>query len=324
MPAYIPEYTVTNQILNSIAGIEYAKAIIESTTILPNWQKQLETEAKARTIAFSLQRYGLNVQYEDVKKRLNKMPVKVPSYVDRYITALNKVDEFSSSKDFDENDIRRLYQILTGKMNFRTRQVQNAVFPEEILAEMTKLLDWHNSLDARETHPVAVTAILKGKIEHIRPFDDASSIVSDLVALLSLRSRNYHILNYYALEEYYYFTQRDHDNILLDAHMNDDYTKWLEYFTEGFNREISNISEHVKIMARDTKLVKAAPNMRLTERQQRIVTYLQDYGMLQNKDFATVFPGISEDTVLRELKALVTKGVVTKRGSTKSSRYELT
>lgn len=69
-----PEYTITSQILKNIASVEYSKAIVETTTILQNWQNKLETEAKARSIAFSLQKTGLNIRFENVKKFLNKMP----------------------------------------------------------------------------------------------------------------------------------------------------------------------------------------------------------------------------------------------------------
>lgn len=323
MASFIPEYTITSHILKNISGIEYSKAIVETTAILPNWQNQLIIEAKARTIAFSLQRFGLNIHVDNVKKRLNRMPAQLPKEVDKYIEALAKVEEFAKIRDFEEDEVKVIEEIFTGKKSYRTSYIAGTVHPEEILAEMTKLLDWNNSLDARETHPVITSALLKAQLEYINPFDKTTSLISDIITILSLKTGNYHILSYYSLEEYYFHTQRDYQNILKDAFENDDFTRWLEYFTEGFNREITNIAENVKIMARDTKLVKAAPNMRLTERQQRVVTYLQDYGMLQNKDFSAIFPDISEDTVLRELKALMKKGVVVKRGSTKSSRYEL-
>jgi DeoR/GlpR family transcriptional regulator of sugar metabolism len=77
------------------------------------------------------------------------------------------------------------------------------------------------------------------------------------------------------------------------------------------------------LLARDTKLAKATGRVKLSGRQQRIVEHLQDYGILQNKDFALIFPDVSEDSILRDLKALIAEGIVVKNGSTKSSRYEL-
>ena len=61
----------------------------------------------------------------------------------------------------------------------------------------------------------------------------------------------------------------------------------------------------------------------LTDRQIKIIEYLQDVGYLQNKLFQNVFPDISEDTVLRDLQELISKGLIRKVGSTKSARYEI-
>ena len=86
--------------------------------------------------------------------------------------------------------------------------------------------------------------------------------------------------------------------------------------------EVSTVSQNVKLLAKDTKIAKATEN-KSNSRQERIIEYLQDYGVLQNKDFSTLFPDISEDTILRDLKTLVDMDIVQKLGSTKSSRYEL-
>jgi len=44
---------------------------------------------------------------------------------------------------------------------------------------------------------------------------------------------------------------------------------------------------------------------------------------MQNKDFPKLFPGVSEDSILRDIKVLLNQGIVVKTGSTKSSMYEL-
>ena len=102
-----------------------------------------------------------------------------------------------------------------------------------------------------------------------------------------------------------------------------DFTTWLEYFSEGMAAQVATTAEKAKLFAKDTKLAKASGRIYLTPRQERIVEYLQDYGILQNKQFPTLFPYISEDSVLRDLKKLIDSGIVVKRGSTKLSRYEL-
>ncbi len=102
-----------------------------------------------------------------------------------------------------------------------------------------------------------------------------------------------------------------------------DYTQWIEYFSEAFATQASTAQEKVKLLAKDTKVAKASGRNKLSPRQERIVEHLQDYGLLQNSDFTKLFPEKSGDSILRDLKALLDKGIVKKMGSTKSSRYEL-
>ena len=55
----------------------------------------------------------------------------------------------------------------------------------------------------------------------------------------------------------------------------------------------------------------------------KIVEFIQENGFLQNKSFFELFPMISEDTVLRELKDLIKKGIIKKEGTTKGVHYVL-
>ena len=53
----------------------------------------------------------------------------------------------------------------------------------------------------------------------------------------------------------------------------------------------------------------------------RIVEYLTDTGSGVMKDLKTVLPMVSEDTILRDMKALLSHGIIKKEGTTKASRY---
>ena len=186
-----------------------------------------------------------------------------------------------------------------------------------------ELTDWFNSLDGKETHPVIVASILKIQLESILPFEQANFLVSNSVVRLILNSGGYSFKNYLSLEEGYSNTKREYEKLSQSCDSEEELTKWIEYFTDIVSSELSNVKEKVLLLARDTKVAKVSGRISLTSRQERIVEFLQDYGQIQNKDFAKVFPGVSEDSVLRDLKALLTKKIIVKNGSTKSSRYEL-
>lgn len=320
----LPEYSITNNTLKNISNIEYAKSLIENTTLLPNWQKQLVKDARARTIYNSLLREGINVDMENIKRFVADLPAEPQIEVKDYENALKTVDKMAYRTELNESDIKKLYECFNSNALYRNKIIIGKVIPDEILAEVNETLDWYTSLDAKETHPLIVAAIFKAQIEYISPFETGNYLVSDLATKLILKMNRYDIKDACALEEYYVKTRRYYEEILGDALAQEDYTRWIEYFTEGFSREISMVAENVKLLARDTKIAKAAgEKVRLSERQEKIVEYLQDFGMLQNKDFGELFPRISEDTVLRELKGLIRKGIIAKRGRTKSSRYEL-
>src|SRR5205085_2564458 len=156
---YIPEYSISSKTLKNIANIEYGKAIIETSTILPHWQKQLEKEAQIRTISYSLQFLGLNTPYEAVKKFVDQLEKSTSTEIYNLNAALSEVDNISKSKDLDEEDFKLLHTILSKDLLpntkagvYRSTKIKGATDPEEILAEMVELMDWYNSLDAQETH----------------------------------------------------------------------------------------------------------------------------------------------------------------------------
>ena len=326
---FVPEYTITSEILKNIASIEYSKAIIESQTVLPHWEKQLQKEAKIRTIKYGLGSDGYVFDDTQIKKYLDKISKSASNEIKTFAKALETMKEISHNKEVDEVEIKDIHRKLTENLlpntkqgRYRSTKLENGTNPEEILAEIVELFDWYNSLDAQEAHPIITCGVILSQMEKIKPFDAMNSSIAKITTKLCLKVGGYGINDYYCLEEFFDKNKLEHAKALGTTE-DDDLTKWLEYFTDVMAREVSNIKEQVMLLARDTKLAKASGRIDLTERQERIVEFLQDYGLLQNRAFPKIFPGISEDSILRDLKLLVNKGIVVKRGKTKSSRYEL-
>ncbi len=321
---YVPEYTITKEILNNIALIEYGKGIIENTTILPNWEKQLEKEATKRIIQSTLEIENYNISAEVVKKFVDGISATKDPALNGLKDALEKIAKISFSREFEEDDIKDINKALTKSGRYRSKKELNGANPEEILAKMVELMDWYFSLDAKDTHPVILAGILKTNLEAILPFDSMNRATADLSVLLVLKTSGYGIKDYIAPHEY-------HKNTLIEYRIayesieksDDDLTDWLEYFTEGMANEVTKIKEQILLLARDTKVAKVSGRAQLTDRQERVIEFIQDYGLMQNKDFPKIFPNVSEDTVLRDIKVLMTEGIIVKKGKTKSSRYEL-
>lgn len=321
---FIPEYSITPKILKNISIIEYAKAVVENTPILPSWENQIKKEAKVLLLHTYLKSAGLNADILKVKSYLDNIEGNAPLEFRDLLNTINLIESLSEKKEFRETEIREIAKTLTHKGGYRDTKISDKPNPEELLAKIVQFFDWLQSLDGKETHPVIIAAVSRAFFEKIAPFKSFNHLISGFISILSLNTGGYDFKNMVCFEEYFEKTKREYENKLSELLLiSPDFTPWIEYFTEGISIAASNTKEKVKLLARDTKIAKATGRIKFSTRQERIVEYLQDYGILQNKDFAKVFPDISEDSILRDLKVLIEKGVVQKSGSTKSSLYEL-
>ncbi len=328
---FIPEYSITPKILASIAVIEYSKAIIDTTTILPSWERQLQKDARIKTIYAGNQLSNINTPYDSVKQNIEGTSMDPSIQILNFKKALDLMDEMEIRKDVEETDLNYIHQVLTEKILPRIKQgsvrahyADNKVNPEEILAHMVQIFEWVNSLEAKESHPIIVAAIMNAAIEMIQPYELYNTVVANLTAQLLLNIRGYRFKGFTSVPDCNNKSKKEYDQKInsLDA-LNPDFTAWIEFFADNVALEVSNLQEKIKLLAKDTKVAKAAGRNKLTSRQERIVEHLQDYGILQNKDFSRIFPDVSEDSVLRDMKKLIEMNIIKKTGSTKSSRYEL-
>ena len=328
---FLPEYSITSKTLSNISIIEYGKAIIENTTILTSWESQLKKEATIKIVHGSLNILGINTDQKTIKSSIEDINKAVDQETSNIIKATLLSEEISKNKEFEEVDLKYIHKTLTDGLipkvkqgSYRSSKIPGKTHPEEILAQVVSLFDWYNSLDARDTHHVVTAAIMKGCLEVIQPFEEMDEISSNLLTYVCLKTSGYGFKDFISIENYYKNTKSDYQYQVNSFDLKElDFTTWIEYFSEGLASEVSTISHNVRLLAKDTKIAKATGRVKISERQEKIVEYLQDYGMFQNKDFPRLFPNISEDTVLRDLKTLIDMDIIQKAGSTKSSRYEL-
>jgi predicted HTH transcriptional regulator len=67
--------------------------------------------------------------------------------------------------------------------------------------------------------------------------------------------------------------------------------------------------------------LKIGAQVALSARQMKLIEYLSDKGGGIMNELRDVLPMVSDDTILRDLKDLLKKGIIDKEGSTKASRY---
>lgn len=348
---YTPKYTISNKILKNIGAIEASKEVIESAPLVPTFQKQFQSDAVVRTVYHGTHIEGNDLTLLQTKKVLEGQEIygrpRDIQEVINYRNVTELLDELAFKRgDYEPEMLKEIHKLTVEKIVsnekigvFRTSQVVikdeatgSIIFQPPPFVEVPYLIKdlfaWLNSPEALEIHPVIKAGIVHYLLVAIHPFIDGNGRVSRAFATLVLIREGYDIKRFFSLEEHfdsdpaaYYeaIAQVDKQSKNIGAR---DLTPWLEYFTQVVATELVKIKEKVKKLSIDTRLrVKIGEQVSLSERQVRLFEYLSDQGSASMPELRKVLPMVSDDTILRDLRDLLDKGIIKKTGSTKASRY---
>lgn len=343
---FTPSYTITNKILNNISKIEATEEVIRHSPLLPLWEKQFKEDAIVRSSYHGTHIEGNMLHKDEAKdvllgKNVLGRPRDIQEVIN-YRKVIEFIDEEAKKKidKITEMLVKKLHRIIVEKIlpdeqagEFRTKQVVvknsqtgEVTFrppsPIEVPFLMREFLYWMNRDDRHEIHPVLKAGTVHHELVRIHPFIDGNGRVARVLATLILFLGGYDIRRFFSLEEYY-----DRDAVVYYQNLQEasagNLTTWLEYFTFGASFEFEKIKEKILKLSKDVKMKErfGGQQIYLTERQVKIIEYIQEIGYLQNQSFVTVFPDISEDSVLRDIQDLIQKKLLKKIGSTKAARY---
>ena len=344
---YAPNFTITNKLLRLIGTIEAAKEVIENSPLVPAWEAKFREEAIVRTV-----HHGTHIEGNELNKTEAEQVLAGGKIVGRdrdiqevlnYRNVLKFIEGYGKV-EISESVIKHIHELTTHHLladetigEYRHTQVvvKNSVTGEitfrpppavEVPFLMASFLEWLNTTGLDDIHAVLKAGITHYEVVRIHPFMDGNGRVARATATLVLFLNSYDIKRFFALEEYYDREPMAYYEALQSVGKHEgNVTTWLEYFVEGLAIELTRIKEKVKGLSTDLKIKKSlgGQQVALSERQIKIIEYIQESGFLQNKAFFELFPMVSEDTVLRELKDLLKKGIVVKEGTTKGARYVL-
>ncbi len=327
--------------------IESAREVIENAPLVPAWEAKFREDAMVRTVHHGTHIEGNELNYTEAEKVL--AGAKIVGRERDIQEVLNYRNVLQFIESYDNNEItqealKHMHALTVNRIlpdgavgEYRRTQVvvKNSqtgeiTFRPPPAVEIPFLLDaflrWVNGVSADDMHAVLKAGISHYELVRIHPFLDGNGRVARAAATLSLFKEGYDIKRFFSLEEYYDREPLAYYEALQSVGKADgNLTAWLEYFTEGLAIELTRIKEKVKSLSTDLKIKKSlgGQQLALSERQIKIVEFVQENGFLQNKTFFELFPMISEDTVLRELKDLIKKGILKKEGSTKGVKYIL-
>jgi hypothetical protein len=320
----LPDYTITNRILKNISEIERSRGYIENTFVLPFSRNSLKKESKEKKVYNLLLLEDYDVNLTDIKKHFDSISPHLDDEILKIIEVVSNLDQLSKMKLGWDKKFKNLSEKITDNdVAFRVKKIPNKLLPEEILAKISLITEWLNSDDAKNTHPLIVSGILLAELEIAHPYEKLSSLTSNLISEMFLISNNFDIVEIIPYQENFNLQRFKFNDAIEYIKKTEDYTEWLDFYLENILFQIQILKEKYELLEKQSKQQSIPNAEKLTLRQQRIYQYLLDYKFIQNSQFSLLFPDISEDSILRDLRVLGDLDLVVKTGKTKSSKYEL-
>ncbi len=348
---YAPKYLINNKILKNIGRIEACKEVVENAPLVPSFEKQFQSDAAIRTIHHGTHIEGNDLTLYQTKKILEGAEVYARARdiqeVINYRNVMRLLDELAVKRGgYDPDMLKDIHKLTVDRLVvpekigvFRTSEVVikeegtgRVIFSPPPFVEVPYLVEdffaWMNSPEGLEIHPVLRAGISHYILVAIHPFVEGNGRTVRAFSSLILMREGYNIKKFFSLEEHFDEDPADYYEAISSVDRQSpnigirDVTPWLEYFTSVVSTELEKVKDKVRKLSVDTRLkVKFGEQVALSERQMRLVEYISDQGSGGMFELKKVLPMVSEDTILRELKGLLDKGIIKKQGSTKASKY---
>lgn len=355
---YTPKYTITNRLLSLVGSVDAAREVITTAPLVPAWERKFQNEARLRTIHHGTHLEGNSLNLDQVEEIVSETKV-VETHIARdrdirevinyrevmdYIDYLKKELSNSPSPHITEAMFKEIHaKTVAGIMDdteaghYRTLKVviRNTTTGEitfrppepSLVAPLTAdFFSWMSSIEATATHPLLKAGILHAELVRIHPFIDGNGRATRALSLLLLLLEGYEIKKFFSLDEYYDQDPQAYYDALKSIEITGDLTNWLEYFVLGISIEFNRVKSLVQKLSLDLHLKETigGKQIALSDRQIRLVEYLEKYVSLGMSEARDLLPNVSDDTILRDLRDLLDKKLISRRGNTKGAKYYLT
>lgn len=332
--------------VSRLTGIAASRELILHAHIVPKWEVSVRREQLVRAAHASTAIEGNPLSLEEVSQLAEGREVmaerRAKAEVLNYLRVLEHIDTYHERGVITEKKILALHRDITNDTlddpaaegAFRTvrvmvgnRRTKEVVYSppaaKEVRALTNGLIAWLNSDAARQMHPVLVAGIAHYELVRIHPFVDGNGRTARALATLILTLRDFDIKRFFTLDDFYDSDRNAYYAVLKRANETwPDCTPWLEYFLEGVEISLSRVKERVLLLSSDEHRKSAGGQVALSGRQMKIVEFIHANGSVKSGDLVSMFR-ISRQAALKELSALVEKGVLKREGDRRGARYVL-
>lgn len=358
---FSPRYVITNKILGNLIELEKAVMVANLAPLQTDWEVKMKIECLSKRAYSVLHFLGINLDVDDVSKIVKDDPerdvkpaqvalrsgvVAKEKDVQKAINWLNanrlvNQTAYLSNKFkqeiFGEKDLISLNSLLGERIVNSSAlgiyREKNAVeYPEviappqvEVKYQMEDLFSWFKSAAKVEVHPVVKAGVITFEIMRIRPFEEDNLTSAFLFMGLVMSSEGYGMKELWSFEEDLLKNKPRLTEIFSITVESGDLTGWLEFVTKMLSDSAEKTRIKIMNLVGDRPIFKSDGGkvISLSERQITIMEEMTIQGEMTIKEIRGILPMVSDDTILRDLKDLILKKLLRKKGKTKGAVYVL-
>jgi Fic family protein len=336
-----PKYKRTNTLLTNIAEIERLYGQIEAIRIPEKLELNLKRDNLIKSTYASNRIEGNPLTLPEVTNLLldERVPVnRDEKEVVNYFQLLSELKNFTEREislelikeihkrvlegvDKSAGDIRNR-KVVIGKYTSREKTPASLKVKHDppfhkrkkIEGSLNNLLQWTEKTQKLPT--IIKTGIFHHEFVYIHPFEDGNGRVCRMLTALLFIKEGYMINKYFVLDDYYDIDKTLYSDKLHSADQGEK-TEWLEYFSDGVKYSLMGALDRAKNAAR-TLSIKDRPS----KKENEVLEIMKEQPEMTSSELAEVLK-VTRQQAHNLLSALVKKGLIERKGTTKSSFYRL-
>ena len=322
---YLPEYTITDNLLSIISEAEKLRTWLRTSRIDIPWLEKIRFEALTRRAHFSTSIEGNPLTLPEVEAlaRGEDIPAakKAKQEVVNYFAALRWIQEQRPDKVVTEKGLLNLHRLLTKNVlpqshagKYKTRQnyvvaagrvIYTPPEPKEAKTLTIALLGWLENF-GKSVHPIIAQAIAHYELVRIHPFIDGNGRCARCLATWILYLRSFDTEHIFAVDEFY---REDHEGYYQSIQQvtgeDGDLTSWLEYCSLAIRDTLERTQRRIKELSIPVKLRKVT----LTRQQESLLLAFRDKNRLSVSEMVKIL-GVKRARLYRIIKPLVEAKII--------------
>ena len=332
-----PCFTYNHELVNKLLEINSIRDFIVNAPVVLEMEVSLKREALLKSAHHSTAIEGNPLSLNQVNKLAKGIKIqgqkRATQEVLNYLNVLNNMDSYIEGGKITEKNVLKLHENITHytleytylEGQYRSQPVYvvnqegDIVFTPPnanlVQGQIQDLLEWINNTSG-ELNAVISAGIIHYEFVRIHPFVDGNGRTGRALAAIYLYLRGFDVD--FTLDEYYNNNRQAYYHALNSVDpQTQDLTDWLLYFLEGFLTSIDEIKNRIMLFPAG-----APVKIKLTEKMLKILEYVHLNGSITNSEVQKLL-NISRQGAYKDLRNLMDKGIIEKKGGSRSTYYIL-